>query len=150
MFEGEFLHKIDKKGRLILPAQHRDELESRYVENFHITIGIDECLRIYPDPEWKKVIEDMSKLPQSDSKTRYVIRMFISNASPSQIDKQGRIFVPSNLREKAGITRDVIVVGMISLIEVWSKEKWEKYKKTFDSKPLEDYTQQLFDKGIMK
>ncbi len=150
MFVGEYLHRIDNKGRLILPSAYREELEQRFEDKFHVTVGVDECLKVYPDSEWKKAVEQLGTLPQADAKTRYVVRMVVANASPTTIDKQGRIFIPGTLREKVGIAKDVFVIGMMDTVEVWAKEKWETYRKAFDKQPLEKYHQELFDKGIFK
>jgi MraZ protein len=150
MFSGENRHTIDKKGRIILPAGYREDLEQKYIDKLVVTRGFDDCLYVFPMNEWKDFEAKLKTLPMNDADTRYVIRMFYANASETNLDKQGRMFIPSDLREKVGITKDVIITGYFNRIEVWAKEKWDVYIKKDKDKPFGDVVQKLFDTGIMK
>ena len=120
MFMGEYSHTIDAKGRLIIPAKFRDELG----EDFVLTKGLDGCLSIYPNNECKDFEEKLKALPHNDKNARAFVRFFVSSATQCELDKQGRILVPVTLREFAGLSKDVVLTGNLTRIEIWSKEKW--------------------------
>ncbi|MGI6094224.1 MAG: division/cell wall cluster transcriptional repressor MraZ [Lachnospiraceae bacterium] len=120
MFMGEYSHTIDAKGRLIIPVKYREELGDQFI----LTRGLDGCLSIYPMKEWHQLEEKLKALPLNDKNARTFTRFFVSGATLCELDKQGRILVPSTLREFAGLTKDVVVCGTNDRIEIWSKEKW--------------------------
>ncbi|MGI6088902.1 division/cell wall cluster transcriptional repressor MraZ [Bilifractor porci] len=122
MFMGEFNHNIDAKGRLIIPSRFREELG----ENSVLTRGMDGCLSIYPQEAWKAFEEKLASLPLTSKDARTFTRFFVSGATPCELDRQGRILVPSTLREYAGLEKDVILAGNLDRIEIWSKSRWEK------------------------
>lgn len=120
MFMGEYSHTIDAKGRLIIPVKYREELGDQFI----LTRGLDGCLSIYPMKEWHQLEEKLKALPLNDKNARTFTRFFVSGATLCELDKQGRILVPSTLREFAALTKDVVVCGTNDRIEIWSKEKW--------------------------
>ena len=120
MFTGEYEHSIDAKGRIIVPAKYRDGLG----ENFTVTLGLDGCLFVYPDKEWESFVEKLKNLP-GNKEGRQLQRYFLAGAASCEMDKQGRILIPQKLRDAAGLTKDIVFVGVISKLEIWSKEKWE-------------------------
>ena len=120
MFMGEYSHTIDAKGRMIIPSKFREELG----ENFVLTKGLDGCLSIYPMDEWEAFEEKLRALPLTNKDARAFSRFFVAGATTCELDKQGRILVPSTLREFAGLNKDVVLTGNLTRIEVWSKEKW--------------------------
>ena len=122
MFMGEFNHNIDAKGRLIIPSRFREELG----ENSVLTRGMDGCLFIYPQEACKAFEEKLASLPLTSKDARTFTRFFVSGATPCELDRQGRILVPSTLREYAGLEKDVILAGNLDRIEIWSKSRWEK------------------------
>jgi MraZ protein len=150
MFMGEYLHSLDKKGRIIMPARFRSELGEKYVESFVITRGFDNCLFVFPINEWKNFENKLKSLPLTDANTRYIIRILYSNATEASLDKQGRMFIPSDLRSKVNIDKDVVITGYFNMIEIWGKEKWDEYVKKETIEPFESIVQKLFDLGIMK
>lgn len=121
MFMGEHSHTIDAKGRLIIPAKFREELGDQFV----ITQGMDHCLTIYPMAEWEKFLGQLNQLPLANKETRIFRRFFTAKATMCELDKQGRILVPTGLRDYAGLEKDVVFTGNISNIEVWSKDRWD-------------------------
>lgn len=123
MFMGEFQHNIDLKGRMIVPAKFRDELG----DSFIVTRGLDKCLFVYPMQEWKKVEEKLEKLPLTKKDARAFTRFFFSGAVECEIDKQGRINIPSMLRNYGFLEKECVVIGVSNRVEIWSKELWEKY-----------------------
>lgn len=120
MLIGEYEHSVDVKGRLIMPAKLRDEIGYKFI----VTKGLDGCLFVFPLKEWEIFQEKLRALPVSDKNARNFTRFFFAGAIECEIDKQGRFLVSSNLREFAGLDKDVVIIGMNSRLEIWSKEKW--------------------------
>lgn len=120
MFMGEYNHTIDAKGRIIVPAKFREALGNEFV----VTLGLDGCLFLYPNDEWKSFVSQLKELPGS-KEARQLQRYFMAGAATCEVDKQGRILIPVNLREKALLEKDIVFVGVLTKIEIWSKERWE-------------------------
>jgi len=120
MFTGEYEHSIDTKGRIIVPAKYREDLG----EEFTVTLCLDGCLCVYPKTEWESFVEKLKNLPGS-KEGRQLQRYFLAGAATCEMDKQGRILIPQKLRDAAGLTRDIVFVGVITKLEIWSKERWE-------------------------
>ena len=120
MFMGTYGHSIDAKGRVIVPAKFREVLGDSFV----VTLGLDGCLFVYPEEEWEDFVKQLKELPGS-KEARKLQRYFMAGAAPCDVDKQGRVLIPSSLREKVGLDKDVVFVGVMSKIEIWSKERWE-------------------------
>ncbi|OGW80699.1 MAG: cell division/cell wall cluster transcriptional repressor MraZ [Omnitrophica bacterium RIFCSPHIGHO2_02_FULL_51_18] len=134
MFYGEHEHSIDRKGRLIIPSKFREVFKENYVERFFVTRGLDMCLFVFTEDEWKKQESKFKSLPFTSSETRNFNRLYFSGACEVTCDKQGRILVPEYLKEYAQIKRDVVIVGVSNRMEIWSKEAWAAfYKNTKDS-----------------
>ena len=121
MLIGEYEHSLDIKGRIIMPSKFREDIGDKFI----VTKGLDGCLFAFSKDEWKKFEEKLSTLPISNKDARSFTRFFFAGAVDCELDKQGRFLISSNLREFAGFIKDVIIVGMNSRIEIWSKEKWE-------------------------
>lgn len=119
MFIGEYFHTADPKGRVIFPAKIREELGER----FYITKGLDNCLAVYKEEEWAKIQEKILTLP--NAKSRNLKRFLFSSAAEVRADKQSRVLIPQNLREYAGLERDIVIIGASSNVEIWDKERWE-------------------------
>ncbi len=139
-FSGKHSHSIDAKGRMIVPAKFREKLG----ENFIMTLGVDGCLKMYPLDQWERFLEQFEKLPGTRD-ARRVQRYFMSNAEDCEIDKQGRVLIPAELREKAGLVKDIVSVGNINGVEIWSKERWEE-ADTADA--MEEMVESLAGFGI--
>src|SRR5690554_1722643 len=120
---GEYQHVLDAKGRMIMPARFREELGERFV----ITRGLDNCLFVYPLSEWSQLEQKLKALPFTRSDARAFMRFFFSGAAECELDKQGRVLVPNNLRDHAKLQKDVVVIGVSSRVEVWSQEVWNQY-----------------------
>lgn len=121
MFMGEYNHSVDAKGRVIIPAKFRDKLG----ETFVVTKGLDGCLFVFALDEWKNFEEKLRILPIANKDARKFTRFFLAGAADLEVDKQGRALLPSNLREFADLKKDVVLVGVSSRVEIWSKERWE-------------------------
>ncbi len=123
MFMGEYQHSLDTKGRLIIPAKFREDLGTGAV----MTRGLDNCLFLFPQSEWKTLEEKLKTLPLTKADARQFVRFFFSGATECGLDKQGRIIVPPTLREYGEIDKDVTVIGVSNRVEIWSKERWQAY-----------------------
>ncbi len=140
---GEYQHALDTKGRLIIPAKFREELGEGAV----ITRGLDNCLFLFPRDEWGILENKLKALPLTKSDARQFVRFLFSGATECELDKQGRINLPGNLREFASIEKDAVVIGVSSRVEIWSKEKWEKYVNLAEES-FEDIAENIVDLGI--
>jgi len=123
MFLGTYTPRLDEKGRLILPAKYRDELEAGLV----LTRGQERCIYVFSASEFERVHEQMRAAPLSSRQARDYIRVFLSGASDEVPDKQGRITIPPALRTYAGLDRDVTVIGAGTRVEIWDSASWDKY-----------------------
>ena len=140
---GEYTHSIDAKGRLILPAKFRDELGDVFV----ITKGLDNCLFVYGKKEWAILEEKLKQLPLAKAEARAFVRFFFAGAAEIECDKQGRALLPLNLREYAQLDKDVIVLGILNRVEIWSKTIWDEYSaKSGDG--VASIAEHLVDLGI--
>ncbi len=121
MFMGTYDHSIDTKGRVIVPAKFREPLGDSFV----VTLGLDGCLFGYPEEEWMDFVKQLKELPGT-KEARKLQRYFMAGAAPCDVDKQGRILIPAKLREAAGLEKDIVFVGVMSKIEIWSKDRWDE------------------------
>lgn len=123
VFLGTFLPKLDDKGRLILPAKFRGRLANGFVA----VRGLDRCVFVFPVDEFMQVHDRLRKMPLENKQARDYLRNFLGHAQDDVPDKQGRILLNAPLRDFAGLTRDVAVVGMGSRVEIWDAATWETY-----------------------
>ncbi len=123
MFTGEFQHTLDGKGRVIIPSRLRDGLGDSFV----ITRGLDQCLFVYPSSEWVRLEQKMKQLPFTKKDSRAFSRLFFSGAMEVEADKQGRVLIPQNLRDYAGIEKEVVFIGVSGRVEIWSESSWKNY-----------------------
>jgi MraZ protein len=126
---GEYQHTLDGKRRVFLPARLRGS-EERFV----LTRGLEGCISLYTEAAWKKTLEKLQSLPVANkTQARAFKRLLISGATLEDVDGQGRLLVPESLGLYAGIRKDVMVIGMESHIEIWSSERWSKYRKSAEA-----------------
>ena len=144
MFYGEHEHKLDKKGRIIIPSEFRDISKENYIEKFFVTRGLDTCLFMFSEDEWKSQEVKFKNLSFTKSETRKFNRLFFSGAVEATPDKQGRILIPSYLKNYAGIKKEIMIIGVSNRIEIWSKEKWEEFYKASKGS-FEDIAEKLID-----
>ena len=143
MFMGEYSHTIDTKVRLIIPSKFREELG----ETFVVTKGLDGCLFVFSDEEWKAFEIKLKSLPLTNKNARQFARFFVAGATPCELDKQGRILLPATLREFAGLEKDVVLTGMLNRIEIWSKDKWNE-NNSLDDVAMDEIAEQMTDLGL--
>jgi len=127
MFYGEYLHSIDRKGRIILPAKFREAAKAHFVDKFFVTRGLDSCLFMFGEEEWRTQESKFKAIPFTKAESRKFNRLYFSGAVEITFDNQGRILLPQYLKEFAGIKKDVVVVGVSNRIEIWAKDKWSEF-----------------------
>ncbi len=143
MFTGEFFHSFDSKGRVIIPSKFRENLG----EVFYIGKGLDRCLFVYPIKTWEEFIGKLKNLSTFNKEERFFLRQFISGFSECTFDKQGRLLVPPNLREYSNLKEEVVIIGIIDKIEIWSRDSWDSYSNSeeFD---FDQIAEKMADLGI--
>jgi len=127
MFYGEYLHSIDRKGRLILPSKFREAAKAHFIEKFFVTRGLDKCLFMFSEEEWRTQENKFKTIPFTKQQSRTFNRLYFSGAVEVAADRQGRILVPQYLKDFAQIKKDVMIVGVSNRIEIWAKDKWQEF-----------------------
>ncbi|MFP4472805.1 MAG: division/cell wall cluster transcriptional repressor MraZ [Candidatus Omnitrophota bacterium] len=127
MFYGEFQHSIDPKGRLILPARIRDVSREYGIDRFFLTRGLDKCIFMFSEEEWRLQEKKFKNLSFTKRETRSFNRLFFSGAVGINPDKQGRFVIPQYLKTYAGIEQKTIVIGVSNRIEIWSQDVWQNF-----------------------
>lgn len=143
MFIGEFNHKIDSRGRVNIPSKLRENLNG----NFYLTKGLDNCLFLFPEDEWKVFEEKLKTLPLTNRNARAFVRLFFAGACECSLDKQGRINIPNNLIDHSKIEKEIMIIGVGQRIEIWGKEQWDSYNES-DNISYDDIAEQMAELGI--
>ena len=144
MLIGEYLHTLDPKKRLSLPAKFRKELGTKVV----ITRGLDQCLFMYSPGAWREIVSKLEKLPVGQSNTRGITRFILAGAVEAEVDGAGRVLIPEYLKEFAGLGSSVVLAGVADRVEVWDEVVWQEYKQKIE-KGAEGMAQTLGDLGML-
>jgi len=143
MFIGEYQHTLDPKNRVIMPSKFREKLGDSFV----MTKGLDNCLFIYSSEEWSIVEDKLKTLPMTNKDARAFVRFFFAGACECELDKQGRILMPNNLKEYAKIDKELVIIGVSTRIEIWSREEWNKFNNDANIS-YEDVAEKMSQLGI--
>ena len=143
MLSGEYRHNIDLKGRIIIPSRIRMEMGEKIV----ITRGLDGCLFGYNEKTWDSIMQKLSTLPYTKSDVRKYTRFMTSGAITLEFDKQGRINIPTYLNQYASLEKEVVIVGVIDRIEIWSSNNWEEFMNN-NIESLSDISENLFNSNL--
>lgn len=143
MFIGEYSHTIDEKGRMAVPSKMRRQLGSGAV----VTRGIDACLWVFAKLEWQALAEKLAKLPLTDANSRAFSRLMLAGAVEVEFDSQGRILLPSYLRDYAGLKKNATVAGLFNRLEIWDTTSWTNYKQKSE-KETDKISQAMSDLGV--
>ncbi|MCK4851678.1 MAG: division/cell wall cluster transcriptional repressor MraZ [Candidatus Omnitrophica bacterium] len=130
MFYGEYSHSLDKKGRMIIPSRFRDTIQEEGIEKLYITRGLDECLFMFSEKEWKAQENKFRAMSFTKKQVREFKRLFFSGAVAAVPDKQWRVLIPDYLREYAHIVRSIRIVGVSDRIEIWDSGKWKEFYRS--------------------
>jgi MraZ protein len=122
MFLGQYQHSLDDKGRLMIPARFRELLEG----GAYVTQGFDRCLMVMTDPYFQQVYDNVNTMNLADPNARLLRRLIFANAYPVEVDKVGRVLVPQNLRQFAGLNGEAIIAGQGDYFEVWTPAAWDE------------------------
>ncbi len=132
MFMNQYNHTVDAKGRLIIPSKFREVLGDEFV----VTKGLDGCLFVYGNEDWNIFAQKLTSLPLVDDEARDFARFFLAGAMSVEVDKQGRILLPANLREFARLDKDVVLAGVGSRVEIWNKDVWDEKNAVTDIRKI--------------
>ena len=128
---GEFKSTLDAKGRMNFPVKLREELGTSFV--ISKTIG-EKCIKVYSHEDWESLVESIRKMPQV--KTAGIQRFLFGSAFEVEPDKQGRVLIPSPLREYAELQTDIVIVGLEGRAEIWDKQRWDSFNGSLDMEQL--------------
>jgi len=143
MFLGTFEHNIDDRNRLMLPKKFRGEVGRQAV----VTRGLDGCLFLYPVSSWKKIEEKLVNTPLTSKDARSFARHMLSGAMEVEVDKFGRVLLPSYLKEFGGVKESVMILGLGERAEIWDKKRWKEYSEKLDGKS-DQVAERLTELGI--
>jgi len=143
MFIGEYVHTLDSKKRLSIPAKVRRELGEKAV----ITRGLDSCLFIYPSASWESFVQKLGQLPMGKGDNRSFVRLMLAGAQEVELDSLGRVLVPDYLKDYANLKKRVVVAGVFDRLEVWDEERWKLYKQSAE-RNTDAIAEKLGDLGV--
>ncbi len=130
-FLGEYEVTIDAKGRFLLPAGFKKQVPEEWGNQYVISRGIESCLTLYPMKNWEPIFSEISELNDFDPKVRQFQRYFLNGATTIELDSAGRLLVPQNLKDYAGLEKDVVLVAAVKKIEIWDKRKYQQFFESF-------------------
>jgi MraZ protein len=146
VFRGRYEHTIDPKGRLSIPSRYREELAARSVTTLVLSEG-DHCVWAWPLDAWERLEEKLGQHPQLSPERRNIVRVVVASAKECPVDRAGRTLVPPELREFAGLKKDVVITGALELFEIWSRERWTDHRQTLRS-GFDEMTRKLAEHGV--
>ena len=148
-FLGEYEVTLDAKGRFLLPVGFKKQLPEGGENQFVVNRGIEKCLSLFPIKSWEPIFSDISKLNDFDPKVREFRRYFLNGATNVELDAAGRLLVPKNLIEYAGLGKDVVLVAAVNKIEIWDKSKYKKFFETFSPETFSNLANEVMNKKII-
>ncbi len=146
-FLGEYEATLDSKGRFLLPVGFKKQLPEEDGARFVINRGFEKCLSLYPMTSWEPIFNEISKLNDFDPKVREFRRHFLNGATVMELDSAGRILLPKNLQEHAGLQKDIVLVSAINKIEIWDKSKYQQLFETFSPEAFSNLAAAVMAKG---
>jgi MraZ protein len=142
-FLGEFEATLDLKGRFLLPAGFKKQLPEEGSTVFVINRGFEKCLTLYPLKTWEPIFARISKLNDFDPKVREFRRYFLNGATHLELDSAGRLLIPGNLKEYAGLEKDIVLTSAVTKIEIWDKGKYQQFFESFSPETFSDLAEQV-------
>jgi MraZ protein len=142
-FLGEYEATIDNKGRFLLPAGIKKQLPEGDNTQFVINRGFEKCLTLYPIKTWEPIFSEISKLNDFDPKVREFRRYFLNGATVLELDTANRLLIPPNLKDHAGLEKDIVLVSAINKLEIWDKSKYQQFFESYSPEAFSDLAQQV-------
>jgi len=146
-FLGEYEATLDAKGRFLLPAGFKKQLQEEAGNQFVINRGFEKCLTLYPMKSWEPIFSELSKLNDFDPKVREFRRYFLNGAVTVELDTASRLLVPPNLKEHASLEKDIVLVAAMNKIEIWDKNKYQQFFESFSPESFSQLAQQVMTGG---
>ena len=143
-FLGEYEVTLDAKGRFLLPAGFKKQLEDG-ANQFVINRGIEACLSLYPMQSWEPIFSEVSKLNDFDPKVRQFRRYFLNGATTVELDAAGRLLLPKSLMEYAGLEKVAVLVSAVNKIEIWDKTKYTQFFESFSPESFSDLANEVMN-----
>ena len=147
-FLGEYEATLDLKGRFLLPAGFKKQLPQENATQFVLNRGFEKCLTLYPMQSWEPIFSEISKLNDFDPKVREFRRYFLNGATQVELDSAGRLLLPKNLSEHAGLEKDIVLVSAVNKIEIWDKSKYTQFFETFTPQAFSDLANEVMNKVV--
>ncbi|MDD5194356.1 MAG: division/cell wall cluster transcriptional repressor MraZ [Candidatus Omnitrophica bacterium] len=144
MWYGEYQHTLDDKDRFILPAKFRDKIKDVKRQKFYITRGLDGCLFFFASGVWQTLEEKLKANSFAKQQSRSFNRLYFSGAQEVELDSQGRVAIPSYLKEFAQIKKEIVIIGVADRIEIWDKQRWSGFYQENKTK-FEAAAENLFE-----
>jgi transcriptional regulator MraZ len=144
-FLGEYEATLDSKGRFLLPVGFKKQLPEEANAQFVINRGLEKCLTLYPIKNWEPLFDKISKLNDFKPKVREFRRYFFNGATMTELDSAGRLLVPQNLKEHAGLEKDIVLVSAVNKIEIWDKNKYQQFFESFSSETFSQLADEVMN-----
>ncbi|HMH22260.1 MAG TPA: division/cell wall cluster transcriptional repressor MraZ [Puia sp.] len=146
-FLGEYEATLDSKGRFLLPVGFKKQLPEEGSAQFVINRGFEKCLSLYPMSKWEPIFTRMSKLNDFDPKVREFRRYFLNGATMLELDSAGRLLVPQNLKEYAGLEKDIVLAAANDKIEIWDKTRYKQFFESFSPEAFSSIANDVMNPG---
>jgi MraZ protein len=147
-FLGEYEATLDSKGRFLLPAGLRKQVPEEGSSQFVINRGFEKCLTLFPIKNWEPIFNEISKLNDFNPKVREFRRYFLNGATLTELETAGRLLVPPNLKDHAGLEKDIVLVSAVNKIEIWDKIKYQQFFESFSPEAFSSLAQQVMTPGV--
>jgi MraZ protein len=147
-FLGEYEATLDSKGRFLLPVGFKKQLPEDGNAQFVVNRGFEKCLTLYPIKSWEPIFASISQLNDFDPKVREFRRYFLNGATMMELDSAGRLLIPQNLKEHAGLEKDIVLVAAVNKIEIWDKSKYQQFFESFSPEAFSSLANQVMNPGL--
>lgn len=146
-FLGEHEATLDSKSRFLLPVGFKKQLPEEGTPQFVINRGFEKCLSLYPIKRWEQIFARISQLNDFDPEVRQFRRYFLNGATPVELDSAGRLLIPQNLKEHAGLEKDIVLAAAVDKIEIWDKSKYHQFFESFSPEAFSNLAKQVMNPG---
>ena len=146
-FLGEYEATLDTKSRFLLPVGFKKQLPEDGIARFVINRGFEKCLSLYPIKSWEPIFARISQLNDFDPEVRQFRRYFLNGATLVELDSAGRLLVPPNLKEHAGLDKDIVLTAAVNKIEIWDKSKYQQFFEAFSPETFSSLAKQVMNPG---